>query len=141
MAVFTFHTSLFTLVILSPMCILPILKSWKERNFFDKIIERFGSRLVIFFRAIYTRRVEIYYGIWWLNLYCANIQPKLKKLWSSTKNQLFLMASGGLLNFLQYWLNFSSTDLSVKYLCGFFDTPGTPVSVQPSPGWNQPRNS
>ena len=39
--------------------------------------------------------------------YCANIQPILKKLRSSTKNQSFLMASGGFLKFIQYWLNIS----------------------------------
>ena len=42
-----------------------------------------------------------------LEVYCANIQPKLAKLWSSTKNQSFLMASGGFLKFFQYWLNIS----------------------------------
>ena len=40
--------------------------------------------------------------------YCANIHPILKKLRSSTKNQSFLMASGGFLNFTQYWLNISA---------------------------------
>ena len=43
-----------------------------------------------------------------LEVYCANIQPKLKKLRSSTKNQSFLMASGGFLKFTQYWLNISA---------------------------------
>ena len=38
-----------------------------------------------------------------LEVYCANIQPKLKKLRSSTKNQSFLMASGGFLKLTQYW--------------------------------------
>ena len=28
----------------------------------------------------------------------------------------------------------NSTDLFVKYFCGFFDTPGTPVGVQLSHG-------
>ena len=28
----------------------------------------------------------------------------------------------------------NSTDLFVKYFCGFFDTPGTPVGVQVSHG-------
>ena len=32
-----------------------------------------------------------------LEAYCTNIQPKLKKLWSFTKNQSFAMASGGFL--------------------------------------------
>ena len=35
-----------------------------------------------------------------LEVYCANIQPKLKKLRSSIKNQCFLMASGGFLKFI-----------------------------------------
>ena len=43
-----------------------------------------------------------------LEVYCANIQPKLKKLRSSTKNQSFLMASGGFFKFTQYWLNTSA---------------------------------
>ena len=43
-----------------------------------------------------------------LEVYCANIQPKLKKLRSSIKNQCFLMASGGFLKFIQYWLNISA---------------------------------
>ena len=38
----------------------------------------------------------------------ANIQPKLKNLRSSTKNQLFFMVSGGFLKFIQYWLNISA---------------------------------
>ena len=43
-----------------------------------------------------------------LEVYCANIQLNLTKLWSSTKNQLLLMASGGFLKFLQYLLNISA---------------------------------
>ena len=43
-----------------------------------------------------------------LEVYCANIQPNLTKLWSSTKNQSLLMASGGFLKFLQYWVNISA---------------------------------
>ena len=43
-----------------------------------------------------------------LEVYCANIQPKLKKLRSSTKNQSFLMVSGGFLKFTQYWLYISA---------------------------------
>ena len=43
-----------------------------------------------------------------LEVYCANIQLNLTKLWSSTKNQSLLMASGGFLKFLQYWLNISA---------------------------------
>ena len=43
-----------------------------------------------------------------LEVYCSNIQLNLTKLWSSTKNQSPLMASGGLLKFLQYWLNISA---------------------------------
>ena len=39
-----------------------------------------------------------------LEVYCTNIQPKLKKLRSSTKNQ----ASGGFLKFTQYWPNISA---------------------------------
>ena len=42
-----------------------------------------------------------------LEVYCANIQPNLTKLWISTKNQSLLMSSGGFLKFLQYWLNIS----------------------------------
>ena len=38
-----------------------------------------------------------------LEVYCANIQPKC-----STTNQSFLMASGGFLKFIQYWLNISA---------------------------------
>ena len=37
--------------------------------------------------------------------YCSNIQQKLKKLCNSTKNQSFLMPSGGFLKFIQFWLN------------------------------------
>ena len=40
-----------------------------------------------------------------LEVCCANIQPKLKNLRSSTKNQSFFMVSGGFLKFIQYWLN------------------------------------
>ena len=43
-----------------------------------------------------------------LEVYSANIQPKLKKLRSSTKNQSFFMASGGFLKFTQYRLNISA---------------------------------
>ena len=43
-----------------------------------------------------------------LEVYCANIQLKLNKLRSSTKNQSFLMASRGFLKFIQYWLNISA---------------------------------
>ena len=43
-----------------------------------------------------------------LEVYCANIQPNLTKLWSSTKNQSLLMALGGFLTFLQYWLHISA---------------------------------
>jgi hypothetical protein len=43
-----------------------------------------------------------------LEVYCATFKPKLKKLRSSTKNQSFLMASGGFLKFTQYWLNISA---------------------------------
>ena len=43
-----------------------------------------------------------------LEVYCANIQPKLKELRSSTTNQSFFMASGGFLKFIQYWLNISA---------------------------------
>ena len=40
-----------------------------------------------------------------LEVYCANIQPELTKVWSSTKNQSFLMASVGFLKFQQYcWI-------------------------------------
>ena len=39
-----------------------------------------------------------------LEVYCNNNQPKLKELRSSTSNQSFLMASGGFLKFIQYWL-------------------------------------
>ena len=39
-----------------------------------------------------------------MEVFCANIQPKLKKIWRSTKNQSFLMASGGFWKFTQYWL-------------------------------------
>ena len=42
-----------------------------------------------------------------LEVCCANIQPKLKNLRSSTKNQSFFMVSGGFLKFIQYWLNIS----------------------------------
>ena len=35
----------------------------------------------------------------------------------------------------------NSTDLFVEYFCEFFDTPGTPVGIQLSHGWNQLRNS
>ena len=41
-------------------------------------------------------------------VYYANIQPKLKKLWSSTKIQSTFKASGGFLKFIQYWLNISA---------------------------------
>jgi hypothetical protein len=43
-----------------------------------------------------------------LEVYCATIQPKLKKLRSFTKNESFLMPSGGILKFTQYWLNISA---------------------------------
>ena len=43
-----------------------------------------------------------------LEVYCANIQLNLTKLWSSPKNQSLLLASGGFLKFLQYWLNISA---------------------------------
>ena len=43
-----------------------------------------------------------------LEVYCANIQLNLTKLWSSTKNLLLLMASGGFLKFFQYLLNISA---------------------------------
>ena len=39
---------------------------------------------------------------------CANIQPKLKNLRSSTKNQSFFMVSRGFLKFIPYWLNISA---------------------------------
>ena len=37
-----------------------------------------------------------------LEVYCANTQPKLKKLWSSTKMQSFFKAFGAFLKFVQY---------------------------------------
>ena len=37
-----------------------------------------------------------------LEVCCANIQPKLKNLRSSSKNQYFFMVSGGFLKFIQY---------------------------------------
>ena len=43
-----------------------------------------------------------------LEVCCANIQPKLKNLRSSSKNQSFFMVSGGFLKFIQYWLNISA---------------------------------
>ena len=43
-----------------------------------------------------------------LEFYFANIQPKLQKLWSFTRNHSFLMTFGGILNFIQYWLNISA---------------------------------
>ena len=43
-----------------------------------------------------------------LEVCCATIQPKLKNLRSSTKNQSFFMVSGGFLKFIQYWLNISA---------------------------------
>ena len=79
-----------------------------------------------------------------LEVYCSNIQPKLKKLIRSTKDQSFLMASGGSFKFTQYWLYvcIKSTDLFVKiFFLDFFDTLGTPVGAQLSHGWNQPKNS
>ena len=50
-----------------------------------------------------------------LEVYCANIQPKLKKLRSSTKNQSFLMASGGYFMFTQYWLNISALTQQIYF--------------------------
>ena len=52
-------------------------------------------------------------------LVCANIQPKLKKLRSSTKNQSFLMASEGFLKFTQYSLNISTLTRQI-YLLNIF---------------------
>ena len=40
-----------------------------------------------------------------LEVCCANIQPKLKNLRSSTKNHSFFRVSGDFLKFIQYWLN------------------------------------
>ena len=60
-----------------------------------------------------------------LEVYCANIQPKLTKLRSSTKNQSFLMASVGFLKFLQYCLNVD------KFLAFFW--PPTPLCWQFEP--------
>ena len=39
------------------------------------------------------------------------------------------------------WNYSIETNLFIKYFCEFFDTPGTPVGVQLSHGWNQLRNS
>jgi hypothetical protein len=50
-----------------------------------------------------------------LEVYCANIQPTLKILRSSTKNQSFLMASGGFLKFTQYWLNISALTQQIYF--------------------------
>ena len=50
-----------------------------------------------------------------LEVYFANIQPKLKKLRSSTKNQSFLMAFGGFLKFLQQWLNISAITQQIYF--------------------------
>ena len=41
-----------------------------------------------------------------LEVCCTNVQPKLKKLWSS-KSVIF-KASGDILKFIQYWLNIST---------------------------------
>ena len=43
-----------------------------------------------------------------LEVCCANMQPKLKNLRISTKNQSLFMVSGGFLKFIQYWLNISA---------------------------------
>ena len=49
-----------------------------------------------------------------LKVWCSNIQPKLKKLWNSTKNQSFLMASRGFLMFIQFWLNIRAPNLQIQ---------------------------
>jgi hypothetical protein len=72
-----------------------------------------------------------------LEVYCANIQPKLNKLRSFTKKMSFLMGFGGLFevhSILAKYYRINSTDLFVKHFFGFFDTLGTPVGVQLSHG-------
>ena len=54
-----------------------------------------------------------------MEVYCTNIQPKLKKPRSSTKNQSFLMASEGFLKFTQYSLNISTLTRQI-YLLNIF---------------------
>ena len=49
-----------------------------------------------------------------LEVWCSNIQPKLKKLWNSTKNPSFLIASEGFLKFIQFWLNIRAPNLQIQ---------------------------
>ena len=61
----------------------------------------------------------------------ANIQPKLKNLRSSTKNQSFFTVSGGFLKFIQYWLNISALTQQIYLKNIYFDflTPLAPLWV------------
>ena len=64
-----------------------------------------------------------------LEVYCANIQLNLTKLWNSTKNQSLLMASRGFLKFFQYWLNISAITQQIYFQNIFVDflTPLAPL--------------
>jgi hypothetical protein len=66
-----------------------------------------------------------------LEVCCANIQPKLKNLRSSTKNQSFFMVSGGFLKFIQYWLNISALTQQIYLWNIFFFDVLTPLATKP----------
>ena len=56
-----------------------------------------------------------------MEVYCAKIQPKWKKLRISEKNQSFLMASGDFLKFTQNWLNINALTQQIYLKIFFWD--------------------
>ena len=64
-----------------------------------------------------------------MEVYCANVQLNLTKLWNSTKNQSLLMASRGFLKFFQHWLNISVITQPIYFQNIFVDflTPLAPL--------------
>ena len=60
-----------------------------------------------------------------LEVFCINIQPKLKNLKNSNKNQSFFMVSRGSFKFIQYWLNIRA----LTFICRFFFDFVTPLAA------------